>query len=296
MTDFLYSTNLKKNELFCVDPYFRDCIDHMSITTNNVLDFKLLNIAPVIFRPDSIVTRECIRIFKKILALGYHPIYVKPFTYNRYTIRECWKYQLNIATRDRIDMMDMILLNYPCLYILFFTPSFPSGVSATQYLSQKKGPSSPNYRKENQLRYSVKSAQVSVLTFIHVADEPIDIIREWGAFFDNEERTNLFKALLHGKTCDAYTYLTSLADAYENNSLKYTDIIKKINDKCNSKQYPVERNIISRIEDKSLSWRAALATLYQNNTQLSHWDLVSICAPFAETHYSDKKPLIEDAL
>ena len=82
--------------------------------------------------------------------------------------------------------MDMILTGFTSLYVLFYKESSKEAVSATNELSRYKGPSLPKERKIGQSRYSAESAQVSVLTYIHVSDEPSDIIREIGAFFDRE--------------------------------------------------------------------------------------------------------------
>lgn len=297
MKSNLLSQNRGKIQIYESDPYYRDCIDDINNYFGDGVVHKLQNIAPVIFRPDSIITRHCFTILDKILAYGYKPIYISPFEYCRFKVRECWKYQLNIATRDRIDVMDMILIGSPCLYVIFYKDFSGTGASATNYLSKCKGPSLPEERMPQHLRYSNESAQVSVFTYVHVSDEIIDIIREIGAFFCREQRIQIIKSVINPKLIDVYEYFRTLADNYELHSLKYEDIRRKAE---NSYIRQTKQNKLiqafDKLENNKVSWRDMKIIMEEHKEIFNYWDIVSVCAQFADTHYQGKNPIVEDII
>jgi hypothetical protein len=115
----LLSCSARKRELFAVDPYFRDAWDDiLDRWDREETTGKLLSLASVIWRPDAIVVRGVRRGLNAIRELGFVPVAAAIFRYNRQTVREGWRYQLNIATRERIDVMDMIMPATDSLYVM----------------------------------------------------------------------------------------------------------------------------------------------------------------------------------
>jgi hypothetical protein len=297
MKNHLLSVNNDKIKIYESDPYYRDSLDDINNYFSGDILYKFHNVAPVIFRPDSIVSRHCFNVLEKILAHGYIPIYAAPYEYCRFKVRECWKYQLNIASRDRIDVMDLILKGFPSLYVVFFKDFLYEEVSATSYLSQRKGPSLPADRKVDHLRYSVESAQVSVLTYIHVSDEPIDIIREMGAFFCRDQRIEIIESIDNPTPLKIEHDLQVLADLYKTHTLKYEDVLRKA--ESNFLVHGKENELMiafQKLEKKEISWRDMKIIMEENHPIFNYWDIVSVCAQFAETHYKDKNPIVEDEL
>jgi hypothetical protein len=99
--------------------------------------------------------------------------------------------------------------------VLFFEDVVPHGSwPASLRLAQRKGHSLPARRRPDDLR-SVLRPPNQILNFVHVADEPADIVRELGIFFDRRERRALLAALRDRHRHDALARVAAAIAAVE---------------------------------------------------------------------------------
>ena len=295
----LLSCSPRKRELFAVDPYFRDAWDDMVDRwgTEETID-RLLSFASVIFRPDALVVRGVRRGLNAIRELGFVPIAGTTFRYNRMTVREGWRYQLNIATRQRIDVMDMIMPATDSLYLMMKRTSPDPKLPASTYLSSQKGPSLPEHREPHHLRALIGEAQVSVLTYVHISDEAADLIRELGVFFDRPQRLEILKAIEVSqdisKTLDPV--VEQLYSKIPEHQLNFTETIDRITrmvrEKQRSADHPPLATLLDLCEDirdgVSRDWQRLLDLLDRSRITIDHWDRVAIAAPLAEKHLNEE--------
>jgi nucleoside diphosphate kinase len=185
-----------KLDWYAVDPYFRDaCDDAREIAQRRGVGPDLWRHAFLVFRPDAVVTRSIGAGLRILDAAGFEVIGLLEFTYTHLTVREGWRYQLNIATRDRIDAMDLIMTATPSLMCLLRAAATNRNRPATALLNALKGPSAPEARRPGQLRSEMGPVQASVLTFVHTPDEPADLLRELAVFLPPEQRRRAMASL-----------------------------------------------------------------------------------------------------
>jgi hypothetical protein len=279
-----------KRALFGTDPYFRDCWDDLVDRYGQCGETLLHRVAPLVLRPDAMAARGGGRVVDAVRTLGLVPIAVARFRFDRHTTRETWRYQLNIATRERIDVMDMIMPVGESVYVLLRETS-PTEVPATTRLSAAKGPSLPASRKPGQLRWIAGPAQASVLTYVHVADEPADIVREMAVFFDRPERMRLLDRLDSDEDAGAELAreVRRAEEGTAPSDFSWTRALARLQSALGVRPDCAGRRELEGLLDairrgRSRNWRGLLAAADSTALPWSHWDRVAVAAELSARH------------
>lgn len=293
----------RKREIFAGDPYFRDAWDDFreACGTGQAQTEQLFRVAPLVLRPDAIATRGGTRLLEAVAAQGFVPVACETFRFNRHTTREVWRYQLNIATRERIDVMDMIMPAAESLYVLLHDAT-DSPVPATTRLSSLKGPSRPEDRQASHLRHIAGPAQASVLTYLHVSDEPADIVRELGIFFDSSQRNRLLGRLCSTEdaTGAVLAELATIESRTQPSDLCWRPALARLRQAldqastANRAQTEVLSGLIDQVlAGRSKEWQALLAQADGLNLDWDYWDRVAVAAELSARHL-DAMPVLPD--
>jgi Nucleoside diphosphate kinase len=113
-------------------------------------------------------------------------------------VHQLWMYHWNVATPDRRALAQDLLSIGPALLLVVIDRSSRQLVPASVRLSALKGPAYPDRRRPHHLR-SMLGAQGRMLTFVHTADEPADVLRELGLLFSARDRDDLFREIAGGR-------------------------------------------------------------------------------------------------
>lgn len=106
--------------------------------------------------------------------------------------REMWRYQLTSATVDRLALNDLIY-DGPGL-LLLLRDERPGPMPATMRLASLKGSADLAQQKPGTLRALLRQHNRN-FSYIHVADEPADLIRELGLLLDPTQRREVLNGL-----------------------------------------------------------------------------------------------------
>ncbi|WFU25152.1 nucleoside-diphosphate kinase [Bradyrhizobium sp. CB1717] len=295
--------NSRKRDLFGGDPYFRDAWDDIVNLWPDSREqiMRLHQTALVVFRPDAIVSRRIEFALEIFNAKGLTPVAVTTFKYDRMRVREGWRYQLNIATRDRIDVMDMLLTCGRSIMVLYRQDLPDAQLPTTVWLSEMKGPSLPAGRAPGHLRFVLGKAQVSVLTFVHISDEPADVVRELGVFLPYAARQRALRSVNAGR--DVTTKLRAVLNEQYASSAEHdllmANVIQKIRLIIREPPHRKECDpLVDRLNaiqaGASSDWRGLLKTLKDRRIQLDRWDEIAIAAELCQRHFPDMLPVIPD--
>ncbi|MCO8304683.1 nucleoside-diphosphate kinase [Streptomyces sp. RKCA744] len=289
----------RKREVYAGDPYFRDAWDDLRAAFGDGPDAvaRLHRAASLVLRPDAVATRGGERLLRAVCGAGFVPVACEVFRFDRHTTREVWRYQLNIATRERIDVMDMIMPAGDALYVLLREDRAPSAVPAATRLSSMKGPSRPEDRGPADLRTIAGPAQASVLTYVHVADEPADVVRDLGIFFDRPERNRLL-ARLDAADDATDAVLKTLAEVEarsESSALTWRPALDRLEvllaDRTDATGL---RTLLHAVRSgRSRDWQTLLALADRLGVAWSHWDRVAVAAELSARHF-DAVPILPD--
>ncbi|MFC9268299.1 hypothetical protein [Streptomyces zhihengii] len=294
----LLSRVARKREIYAGDPYYRDTWDDLAALPGGrpAAVEGLHAVAPLVLRPDAIAARGGAGLLAAVRAAGFVPVAWSGFRFDRHTTREVWRYQLNIATRERIDVMDLIMPAGESLYVLL-RDTRRAGIPATTRLSAMKGPSRPEDREAHHLRRIAGPGQASVLTYVHVSDEPADIVRELGIFFDGPERTRLLGALdaRQDVTEQVLAALAGTESRSEASDLCWRSALDRLDGLLTGRPDAAEAGaLLRRVRSgDSRDWRSLLALADRLGVAWGHWDRVAVAAELSSRHL-EAEPVIPD--
>lgn len=145
-------------------------------------------------KPDGIAARRIEPVISFMVDHGFVPVAQRIHYMSGAEAREIWRYQWNVATLDRLRLFDMCIGQSECLTVYFRDTTNDPHVPATVRLRGHKGSAVPELRTEESLR-SACAAPNRLMTFVHAADEPIDLLREFGILYDSPARADLLQEL-----------------------------------------------------------------------------------------------------
>lgn len=176
-----------KQELLDHDLYFRegwaDVLDVLGDEAVGVVE----GLAMIAVKPDAVVGRRLHTIVDYLLAHGFVPVAETRFAYNRHSMREVWRYDWHVYTVDRLQLCSLWYPTNDVLLLLARDERPEPGVPATVRLSELKGLGDPALRGPHHLR-TLLNPPNRILNFVHVGDEPADVVRELAIFLDRDER------------------------------------------------------------------------------------------------------------
>ena len=132
--------------------------------------------AILVVKPDGIRSGKVPVVLEFLATHGFEVLASANTDMSGKTWRELWRYQLTSATLDRLAINDF-LFREPALLLLLQCTRQDSILPASVRLSGLKGPSNMVDQADDCLRKQAGQAN-RILSCVHIADEPADIIRE----------------------------------------------------------------------------------------------------------------------
>lgn len=165
-----------KAAAYCRDPYFRSGV--FGVGSDDAALRSLFSRTLVVLKPDAAAGRRIEAVLDVVRRHEFVVVAVAPFRFTPLLTRELWRYQFNIATRDRADVVDLLLPAADSLaLVLEDTTWTPNRPPAACRFGEVKGPADPALRRPDHLR-SRLAAPTTLFNFVHTADEPADVLRE----------------------------------------------------------------------------------------------------------------------
>ncbi len=294
------STSVLKRQLYAIDPFFREGWEHIEALMGNRATSILDGITCIVFKPDAFAGRKVIPALDWLCDQGFEPIAFSAFSYNRNIIREDWRYQYNIATRARINLVDMLLTTAPSLFVVLKGPALrKGGPTASETLKLLKGPSQPELRVPGHLRYDLGIVS-TFINFIHTTDESADIPRALSLYFTGNERAVIIRQMMAAK--EAGTELReAVKEMYQcvpQHDLDYARSLERIAEGImtqpgkldeKDKAYFLSAIAAMRNKEANTDWIGFFEWLRQKGVTVCIWDEVLVSAElvipnFAEGH------------
>jgi hypothetical protein len=172
-----------KADLYALDSYFREgCWTFADALPD------MLGVALCMMKSEATAGRRLRSGLAALADVGFRPVDAVRFRHNRQTIREVWRYQFNIATRERVEAMDAVLPSTDTVCLVLWDEQWePGRIPAAVRLNSLKGPADPALRRPEHLRHRLGVVN-GLFNFLHISDEPIDVIREIAVLCDEPRR------------------------------------------------------------------------------------------------------------
>ncbi|KUL39702.1 nucleoside-diphosphate kinase [Streptomyces regalis] len=269
-----------KRDLYARETYFREGLcDAEEALGAGGLATVLRDTALLMVKPDGLAAGKLPPVLEYLTEHGFTPVAVREFRFQPFHWRELWRYQLTSATLDRLAVNESLLGAGPALFLLLRGEPGHE-LPGTVRLSTLKGSATLEAQKPGTLR-SLLGQPNRVLSYVHVADEPADLLRELGLLFDVPAR----RALLDSLACGALTAQDkdALDQALERfaaptRSLASADALSRVAESVAAAApgpaAESARHALQRMErGERIGWRAFLADLDAAGACPERWDL-----------------------
>lgn len=298
-----------KRELFAVDTYFRETWDDIrDAWSEERAVAEARRLAFMVFKPDAIVGRRILPALDFLAEHGFRPASYATFRYTRHTIREAWRYQFNIASRQRIAIVDILLPTTDSLFVLLRDEAGDGRVSAAERLTDLKGSTKQAEQLPHHLRSRLRST-APLLNFVHTSDEPADVVRELGVYFDVPQRLKII-ADVEGRA-DRHDEVSSFAEQlYERvpaHDLNLQATVKRIEDLCrpraeadgddrSRRAAPVLREILADCEQlrngHEIDWQVLFARFEAIGLEVPLWDRIVVATEMTRCDIPGALPVL----
>lgn len=300
-----FSNSKIKRQLYSVDTYYRESYEDLRAMWGEEMP-KLQRLAAVVFKPEAVVGRRIHAGLDYFIRQSFLPLVARCFTYNRFIIREAWRYQFNVATRDRIRIVDILEPSTESIYVLFIDSSGDCTHSASERLSSLKGPSIPELRVPGQLRYELGVRSV-LLNYVHTPDDTADLVREMGIYFREDERKDILRAIDETEAVPSKLIQTDIARTTNNvyaryppHDLSFLSSLARVEHACHVKLRTAAPDVVLRCLEmlkkiatmESRDWRKLFDLLKTADVLVDPWDLIVIGTEVTESNLPGVAPLI----
>jgi len=145
---------------------------------------KLWNVAALILRPDAIAGGVARNVFPMLRRHGFEPVVVRSVHVGATRAESLWRYQFNVATPQRQALLGRVMSMGESLYLIVRDRSIRVCAPATVHLTYLKGTAVVSRRKPGHLRTIAGPGVANLLSYVHVSDDPADMLREMAVLFD----------------------------------------------------------------------------------------------------------------
>jgi hypothetical protein len=172
--------------------YFRESLRTVREEIGDDAGTELWHAAMLMMKPEGLAAGKLGPVHDFLRDNGFTVSAVERPVLNRFTWRELWRYQLTGATCDRLAVNDLVLCR-PAL-LLALRHDDPGDVPATVLLASLKGPADVADQWPGCLRTRL-AQPTKLFSYVHVADEPADLVRELGVLLERGPRARVLAAL-----------------------------------------------------------------------------------------------------
>jgi len=270
----------EKGDAFSDDLFFRECFADVEEILGADAMRILGSLAVLTLKPDAVVGRRMTAILDYAVRHGFVPIATVPFHLTRHSMREIWRYDWHVYTVDRLAFSTLWYTSTDVLLFAFRDDDPAPGLPASMRLAEMKGAALAEKRTPDQLR-SVLRPPNRILNFVHICDEPADIVRELGIFFDRAERRSFLAAIAANWDADRYgeasQAIAALEARYPAHDLDLESSLRRVEQRSEAGAARV-RDVLG--SGGTMSWNEVSSALGAEN--VDRWDLITIATHVIE--------------
>jgi hypothetical protein len=295
------SESPRKLMYYSVDTYFRESWEDILEQWPDPLASGLSRLASIVFKPEAVVGRRIEPALVYLRENGFRPVACVPFTYSRHTVREAWRYQFNIATRQRMAIVDLLETATESLFVMLLDDAADVASIGAPRLSALKG-SSCEVPASHHLR-TYLNMRSTLLNFVHTADDAADVVREIGVFFGPAERRELVAEAMRCKDRTDHVLMNAqrLYDAYAAHDLSFEHSIVRARSSCRMHASgedddgilaEIERRLAQLEAGRRADWQELFALFERLGGAVDRWDRIVVGAAVTEPNLLGLRPLV----
>ncbi|WP_370938515.1 nucleoside-diphosphate kinase [Amycolatopsis sp. cg13] len=178
------------------ETYFREGARDVARFLGDQAPEVLRRHALLMVKPDGIAAGKVRPVLDWLSEQGFAVQAVQRPAFTGLLWREMWRYQLTSATVDRLALNDLVYVGFGLL--LLVRDERPGPMPATARLASLKGSADLAQQKPGTLRALLRQHNRN-FSYVHVADEPADLVRELGLLLGPAQRREALTGLASGE-------------------------------------------------------------------------------------------------
>ncbi|MEN3304588.1 MAG: hypothetical protein V7603_790 [Micromonosporaceae bacterium] len=274
-----------KARLYERETHFRESLDEAELVCGPAFDEVIRRTALLMIKPEGVLSGKLDAICDFLAENDFAIVSTNFVTFHRLLWRELWRYQLTSATLDRLLVADRHLSAGPGL-LLVLRSSPGHELPATVRLTSRKGSASLAQQTPGTLRHRLGQAN-RVLSLLHVADEPADLIRELGILFDRPERRRVYRTMCTGRPGSADLAALAEARTTEPRSLGASEALERVTAAVRERRdvdpvvaQAVLADLARMRAGERIEWRPFEEGLTALDVAADDWDLIVLGTSF----------------
>lgn len=189
------SCSALKRATYAEDTYFEEAHEQFAELGVDLEEFGRSH-ALLLLKPDAVAARRLLTTIDWVVDRGFRIAAAERVRLTRHSVRALWYFQWNVASAERKRIADLLATASDSLVLLVCREDC-HGVPASVLLTEMKGPTNPDARVPGELRHLL-GRHTYLLNLVHTADEPADVLRELGIYFDAEQRATVYDQAVTG--------------------------------------------------------------------------------------------------
>lgn len=287
----------RKRDVYDAEVYYReamtDCLEHWPIDPLAPLS----RMTTAMLKPEAVAGRMIHRSLDFFREHGFRVIAARTLRVDRLMLRELWRYRFNVATPERLLVMDLLMSAADALFVVL-ADADDGAATASARLKALKGPSTPSAREPHQLR-SVLGIRSHLINYLHAPDEAADLVRELAILFGGPDRRQLLREAAAGedRTADAETLIAGLYRSCPLHDLSFERSLDRLEVASRSAagspdQSRAVSSLIADLRATRRDWRPLFACLDEMGARVDPWDRIVVLADVIEMSLPGREPLL----
>jgi hypothetical protein len=274
-----------KAELYGHETYFREGLADATQVLGVEVTAALLKSALLVIKPEGLASGKATTIVNFVREHRFLIAAVELPRLSRFQWRELWRYQLAVATLDRLAVNDLILQDQALMLLLRHDNMLD--VPATVWLASLKGPSDVSLQSPGCLRKLLAQPN-RLFSFFHVSDEPADILREIAILLDVPARRRVLSTLavsgplspVEQQLLDDTLAASDRAARPLGAQVSLERVEQAFRDLSGAAAERVRADLARMRRGERISWRPFAQAVEEAGVELDRWDLATLGASF----------------
>lgn len=293
-----------KAALYSVDTYFREGWEDLVSVTGESAAAVAFSHSIMLVKPDALVSGRLDVVLGWLPRLGFSVVASMPVAVCADQTKALWRYQWNCAPRIRKDAYVAMFKACASLLLVVRSTREPQ-VSAAKRLANLKGPADPVLQRPDDLRAWLGNA-THLLSFVHAADEPADVVRELAILLPPAQRMAVHARMRDGLELSTQELRAEAARALQGLTKHSLDVHKALGrvegavlDACGMDTADRETAAAlcaSARNGAGADWRVLFGLLDRWAIRYDPWDRITIAAHTSDVSNPHLEALLPGAI
>ncbi|HEX8605061.1 MAG TPA: nucleoside-diphosphate kinase, partial [Pseudoduganella sp.] len=293
-----------KATLYAIDTCFREGWEDLVAMAGDAATGLAFGHSMMLVKPDALVSHRLDVVLDWLPRHDFEVVAGIPVTVSPDQAKALWRYQFNCAPRIRKDAYMALFEASPSLLLVVRSTQDPH-VSAAKRLANLKGPADPSLQRADNLRAWLGNV-THLLSFVHAADEPADLVRELAILLPTAQRKAVHARMSDGvgiPVRELRAIAAGICQDMPRHSLALPEAVARIEKLALAAagMSAADRETVAAFCERvgtgaAADWRVLFDLLDDRGIRYDRWDRITIAAHTSDVVEPHLEPLLPGAV